>query len=63
VAASHIKRAIGARNRPVFEIAFFIVISLIAALLITGVPKCVAAGHTVADMYFRHHPAEVFGVV
>src|SRR5260370_18198643 len=63
VAASHIKRAIGARNRPVFEIAVFIVISLIAALLITGVPICVAPGHTAADMDLSHHSTEVFGVV
>jgi hypothetical protein len=47
----------------VFEIAFFIVISLIAALLITGVSECVATGHAVADVDFGHHAAEIFGVV
>src|SRR6516164_4683562 len=45
------------------EIAFFMVISLIAALLVAGIPVGVAATDAVADMYFGHHPAEVFGVV
>src|SRR5438046_10491397 len=63
VAESENTNTIGARMCATCEIAFFIVISLIAALLVAGVTECVAARGARADMYFSHHPAEIFGVI
>src|SRR5256884_6596391 len=63
VAESENTNTIGARMCATCEIAFFIVISLIAALLVAGVTECVAARDARADMYFSHHPAEIFGVI
>src|SRR6516162_2189126 len=63
VAASENTNTIGARIFAICEIAFFIVISLIAALLVAGVAVGVTPGHTVADMHLSHHSTEVFGVV
>src|SRR5580700_5223472 len=55
--------AIVARSSREFEIAFVIFVAFIAALLIALVSVRIATTHTVADMYFGHHPAEIFGVV
>src|SRR5262252_6887817 len=64
VAASHITNAIGARNRTLFEIAVFIVVSLIAVFLdAAGIPVRIAASDAIADMNLGHHATEVFGVV
>src|ERR1700746_2405821 len=63
VAESENTNTIGARMCAICEIAFFIVISFIAALLVAGVTVGVATGDARADMDLSHHSAEVFGVV
>src|SRR5215469_15222996 len=63
VAASHITNAIAARNRTLFEIAVFIVVSLIAAFLVAGIPERIAASDATADVDLGHEPTEVFSVV
>src|SRR5215469_10174568 len=61
--ANHITSAIAARIRPLFEIALFIVVSLIAAFLVAGIPERVATGDASADVNLGHKTTEVFGVV
>src|SRR6516225_721532 len=61
-AASHITNAIAARNRTLFEIALFIVVSLIAAFLVAGIPERIAARDAIAEGELGHKPTEVCGV-
>ena len=51
-----------ARSFRVFEIAFFMFVALIAALLIAIVPEG-AAVDAVANVDLGHQPAEVLGVI
>src|ERR1700758_4594192 len=52
-----------ARNSCVFEIALFMFISLIAALLIASIPEGVAACDAAANVHFGHQAAKILSVV